>query len=113
MGIREVAKKAGVSVATVSRTFNRVRSVSPDIAAKVWSAIDEIGYVPNTQARALVSGRSRVLGLIVSDITNPFFPELIHGFEQVAIRSGFEVLLGSTSYDPAMMATTVRRMIER
>jgi DNA-binding LacI/PurR family transcriptional regulator len=113
MGIREVAKKAGVSVATVSRTFNRVRSVRPDIAARVWSAIDEVGYVPNTQARALVSGRSRILGLIVSDITNPFFPELIQGFEQVAVRSGFEVLLGSTSYDPARMASAVRRMIER
>jgi LacI family transcriptional regulator len=113
MGIREVARKAGVSAATVSRTFNRVRSVNPDIAARVWSAIDEVGYVPNTQARALVSGRSRILGLIVSDITNPFFPELIQGFEQVAVRSGFEVLLGSTNYDPARMASTVRRMIER
>ena len=90
-----------------------VRSVSPGIAARVWSAIDEIGYVPNTQARAMVSGRSRILDLVVSDITNPFFPELIQGFEQVAVRSGFEALLGPTNYDPAMMATTVRRMIER
>ena len=113
MGIREVANKAGVSVATVSRTVNGVRSVSPAIAARVWSAIREVGYVPNTQARALVSGRSRLLGLIVSDITNPFFPELIQGFEQVAVRAGFEVLLASTSYDPALMAATVRRMIER
>ena len=113
MGIREVAKKAGVSVATVSRTVNGVRSVNPEIAARVWSAIQEVGYVPNTQARALVSGRSRILGLIVSDITNPFFPELIQGFEQVAVRAGFEVLLASTSYDPALMASTVRRMIER
>jgi len=112
-GIREVAKKAGVSMATVSRTFNRVRAVSPDIAARVWRAIDEVGYVPNTQARALISGRSRILGLIVSDITNPFFPELIKGFEQEAVRAGFEVLLGSTGYDPAIMASTVRRMIER
>lgn len=113
MGIREIAKKAGVSVATVSRTVNGVRSVGPDIAARVWSVINEVGYVPNTQARALVSGRSRLLGLIVSDITNPFFPELIQGFEQVAVRSGYEVLLASTGYDPAKMASTVRRMIER
>jgi DNA-binding LacI/PurR family transcriptional regulator len=112
-GIREVAEKAGVSMATVSRTFNRVRAVSPDIAARVWSAIHEVGYVPNTQARGLISGRSRILGLIVSDITNPFFPELIQGFEQQAVRAGFEVLLASTGYDPGIMATTVRRMIER
>jgi LacI family transcriptional regulator len=113
MGIREVARKAGVSLATVSRTVNGVRAVNPEIAARVWSAIRETGYVPNTQARALVSGRSRILGLIVSDITNPFFPELIQGFEQVAVRAGFEVLLASTHYDPAIMATTIRRMIER
>ncbi|MGJ5818912.1 LacI family DNA-binding transcriptional regulator [Paludibaculum fermentans] len=113
MGIRDVAKRAGVSVATVSRTVNGVRSVSPEIAARVWSAVNAVGYVPNTQARALVSGRSRILGLIVSDITNPFYPELIQGFEQFAVQAGYEVLLGATNYDPAMMATTVRRMIER
>jgi DNA-binding LacI/PurR family transcriptional regulator len=112
-GIREVAKRAGVSMATVSRTFNRVRAVSPAIAARVWSAIDEVGYVPNTQARSLISGRSRILGLIVSDITNPFFPELIQGFEQESARAGFELLLASTGYDAGVMATTVRRMIER
>jgi DNA-binding LacI/PurR family transcriptional regulator len=100
-------------MATVSRTFNGVRAVNPAIAARVWSAIDEVGYVPNTQARSLISGRSRILGLIVSDITNPFFPELIQGFEQQAARAGFEVLLASTGYDAAVMATTVRRMIER
>ncbi len=113
MGIREVARRAGVSVATVSRTINRVHPVSPDVAARVWQAIAEVGYVPNTQARALVSGRSRILGLIVSDITNPFFPELIHGFEQFAVEAGFEVLLGSTNYDPVLMASVVRRMLER
>lgn len=61
----------------------------------------------------MVPGSSQLLGLIVSDITNPFFPELIHGFEQVAVQSGYEGLLASTSYDPALMATMVRRMIER
>ncbi len=94
-------------------TVNGVRSVSPAIAAKVWSAVHAVGYVPNTQARALVSGRSRILGLIVSDITNSFYPELIQGFEQFAVQAGYEVLLGATNYDPAIMATTVRRMIER
>lgn len=113
MGIREVAKRAGVSVSTVSRTVNKIRAVNPDIAAKVWKAVEEVGYVSNTQARALVSGRSRMLGLIVSDITNPFFPELIQGFEREAVRAGFEVLLGSTNYDPAQMSLAVRRMIER
>ena len=83
------------------------------MARRVWKAIDEMGYYPNTQARALVSGRSRLLGLIVSDITNPFFPEIIHWFERLAVEQGFEVLLSSTGYDPVRMAGCLRRMLER
>lgn len=113
MSIHEVAKRAGVSISTVSRAINGVRSVNPEIARRVWRAVDELGYHPNTQARALVSGRSRLLGLIVSDITNPFFPEVIRGFEELAVPAGFEVLLSSTNYDPAKMESSVRRMIER
>jgi LacI family transcriptional regulator len=113
MSIHEVAKRAGVSISTVSRTINGVRKVNPEIARRVWRAVDELGYHPNTQARALVSGRIRILGLIVSDITNPFFPEVIRGFEEVAVPAGFEVLLSSTNYDPARMASSVRRMLER
>lgn len=112
-GILAVARRAGVSPATVSRIVNRTRDVSPEIAERVRRAIDELGYFPDTQARSLASGRSRILGLIVSDITNPFFPELIHGFERIAVEQGYEVLLGSTNYDPSMMATVVRRMLER
>lgn len=113
MNIREVAKRAQVSVASVSRTINGVSTVDPEIARRVWKAIDELGYHPNVQARALVSGRSRMLGLIVSDITNPFFPEIIQTFENAAVQGGFEVLLSSTNYDPAKMTGAVRRMLER
>ncbi|HET7349151.1 MAG TPA: LacI family DNA-binding transcriptional regulator, partial [Acidobacteriaceae bacterium] len=73
MDIRTVADRANVSIATVSRTINRVPSVNPKMAKRVWDAIRELGYFPNTQARALGSGRSGLLGLVVSDITNPFF----------------------------------------
>jgi len=59
------------------RAVNRIPTVDPALAEKVWRAIEEVGYLPNTQARALVSGRSHMLGLIVSEITNPFFPELV------------------------------------
>ena len=71
-----------------------------NLAKRVWKAVDEVGYVPNTQARALVSGRSHLLGLIVSDITNPFFPELVKEFENLAVPQGYEVMIGSTNYDP-------------
>jgi LacI family transcriptional regulator len=56
--------------------MNRVRTVHPQLAKRVWKVVDELGYYPNTQARALVRGRSRIFGLIVSAITNPFFPEI-------------------------------------
>jgi LacI family transcriptional regulator len=75
--------------------------------------IRELDYLPNTQARALVSGRSRLLGLIISEITNPFFPELIQGFEDVAVEHGYEILIGSTNYDPERMKRCIRRMVER
>lgn len=113
MDIRSVAAKAGVSIATVSRTINRVNSVNPKIARRVWKAVEDLDYFPNTQARALVSGRSRLLGLIVSEITNPFFPELIKSFEDAAVERGYEILIGSTNYDPKRMALCVRRMLER
>ena len=87
--------------------------MDPDTATRVLAAIDELKYYPNTQARSLVSGRSRMLGMIVSDITNPFFPELVKGFEDVATAQGYDVLFGSTDYDAPRMTLCVRRMLER
>lgn len=112
MSIHEVAKRAGVSIATVSRTINNPGSVTPEKAARVWEAIEELDYHPNTQARTLVSGYSRILGLIVSDITNPFFPELVHEFEEAGTSLNYTVLVSSTSYKPERMAASVRRMLE-
>src|SRR6267143_588082 len=82
MNIREIAKRARVSTATVSRTINRHPSVQPQLAKRVWKIVEELGYFPNTQARALVSGKSRIFGLIISEITNPFFPEIVQVFER-------------------------------
>src|SRR5271154_4491688 len=113
MDIRTVAGLAKVSIATVSRTINRVSTVNPKMAKRVWEAIEQLDYFPNTQARALVSGRSRLLGLIVSEITNPFFPELIQGFEDIAVEHGYEILISSTNYDPRRMSLCIRRMLER
>lgn len=113
LDIREIAKRARVSTATVSRTINRVPTVDPQLAKRVWKVIDELGYYPNTQARALVSGRSRIFGLVVSEITNPFFPEIVQVFEDIAVENGYEILLVSTVHDPKRMDISVRRMIER
>ncbi len=111
--IRDVARRANVSITTVSRTLNTPDLVEKETAKRVWAAVEDLHYYPNTQARSLVSGRSRILGLIVSDITNPFFPELVASFEDSALKHGFDVLVTSSNYDPQRMANSVRRMIER
>jgi LacI family transcriptional regulator len=113
MDIREIARRAKVSTATVSRAINHVPTVDPQLAKRVWKVVDELGYYPNTQARALVSGRSRIFGLIVSEITNPFFPEIVQTFENLAVENNYEILLTSTVHDPKRMESSVRRMIER
>ena len=113
MDIRTNAKLANVSIATVSRTINRVSTVNPKMAKRVWEVIEKLDFVPNTQARALVSGRSKLFGLIVSEITNPFFPELIQGFEDIAVEHGYEILVSSTNHDPKRMSHCIRRMLER
>jgi DNA-binding LacI/PurR family transcriptional regulator len=111
--IRHVAQRAGVSIATVSRVVNGISTVAPELAERVWNAVKEVGYVPNTQARALVSGRSRILGLVVSEITNPFFPELVQEFENLAVEQGYEVFIGSTNYDATRTEALIRRMLQR
>ena len=113
MDIREIARRAKVSTATVSRAINRVPTVDPQLAKRVWKVVDELGYYPNTQARALVLGKTRIFGLIVSEITNPFFPEIVQTFENLAVENNYEILLTSTVHDPKRMESSVRRMIER
>jgi LacI family transcriptional regulator len=113
MDIREIARRAKVSTATVSRAINHIPTVDPQLAKRVWKVVDELGYFPNTQARALVSGRSRIFGLVVSEFTNPFFPEVVQTFENLAVENNYEILLTSTVHDPKRMESAVRRMIER
>lgn len=113
VNIHDVARRARVSIATVSRVVNGISTVDQTMARRVWKAVEEVGYVPNSQARALVSGRSRLLGLIVSEITNPFFPELVQEFENLAVAQGYEVMIGSTNYDPVRTESLIRRMLQR
>jgi len=113
MTIQEIARRAKVSIATVSRTINRLPSVRPSLARRVHKVIRQVGYYPNTNARALVSGRSRIFGLMVSEITNPFFPEIVQTFEDLGFANQYEMLLCSTSQDPERFEVASRRMIER
>ncbi len=111
--IRDVAKRASVSISTVSRVTNRKGTVNREMADRVWRAVRELNYQPDAQARALVSGRSHIIGLMVTEITNPFFPELIQRFEELAVESGYEVLLASTASDAGSIARSVRRVLQR
>jgi DNA-binding LacI/PurR family transcriptional regulator len=111
--ITQVAQRANVSPATVSRVTNGRSTVARHLAKRVWKAIEELGYTPNPQARALVSGRSRVLGLLVSEITNPFFPELMQSFEDLAGERDFEVMVGSTNYNRERAKLFIRRLVQR
>lgn len=113
-GIRAVARQARVSPATVSRVVNGQSTVDPKLAKRVRDAIREIGYMPNPQARALGSGRSRVLGLIISEITNPFYPELVQSFEGLAEANDFEIMLGSVIHNNGEhLKRFIRRLVQR
>jgi LacI family transcriptional regulator len=111
--IRTVAAVAKVSIATVSRTINGSPLVSERLSKRVWQAIKQLNYFPNSHARTLVSGRSRLFGIIVENITNPFFPELIRSFEEIAVAHGYEILVSSSNSDPVVLTNCVRRMLER
>jgi len=111
VNIKNVADRAGVSIATVSHVLNQTRRVRPETAARVRTAIEELGYSQNLAARNLATGRSNILGLIVSDIQNPHFPELTRNFQDQALLHNMEVLVMNTGYDPQRTSDCVRRLI--
>lgn len=113
MDIVQVAKRAKVSTATVSRVLNGFPGVREKTVARVRRAIAEMNYVPNPNARSLRAGRTRLFGLIISDVNNPFFPELIDAFEGLASAQGIEVIFTHTNYDPKRLHNCIRRMVER
>lgn len=98
--IQDVARLAGVSPATVSRTFNHPAKVDPALTTRVQEAVTLLRYQPNRAARSLRRRRADVWALIISDIANPFFNVLARGVEDVANREGFSVLLCNADEDP-------------
>jgi LacI family transcriptional regulator len=113
MDILAVARRAGVSTATVSRVLNSSNKVREDTANRVRAAIQELNYRPNSNARSLRSGRSNLFGIIVSDIRNPFFPDLIEHFELLATQHGIDVAIANTGYNEQRLVAAVRRFLER
>lgn len=110
--MKDVAERAGVSVTTVSHVINRTRPVATETRRRVLHVIKELNFYKNAHALRLARGKSDFFGLIVSDISNPFFPELIKSFEASALDQGFDLLLCNTDYDPRRTEAAVRKMIE-
>lgn len=109
----DVARSAGVSVATVSHVLNDTRPVLPHTRRAVLDAVEELGYTTNTLARSLVTSRTRSIGLAVSAISNPYFTEILQGVEASALEHGYGLLIADPHEDPAHEREVVRLLHER
>ena len=110
--MNEVAKVAKVSAATVSRVLSKSPYISAETVNRVMAAVDELNYHRNVHARRLAIGKSDLFGLVISEIVNPFFSEIIRGFQAAAWDRGFDVLLLNTEYDEKRTESVVQKLIE-
>jgi LacI family transcriptional regulator len=100
--IRDVARASGVHISTVSRTFSAPHLVNPETRSRVLASAESLGYRPNRAARALITGRTHNIGLIVADIANPFFPPLIKAAESQARQRDYHIFVADTSEDASV-----------
>ena len=113
MTLQEVAQRAGVSTATVSRVLNNASVVKEETRKRVLKAVAELKYHPNLHAQTLAGGKSTALGMIVSNIQNPFFLDIYYGLEAVAHQAGYRVVLENTDYRASRLVASVRAMLGR
>lgn len=111
--IREVAELAGVSLGTVSNVLNRPEIVAPATRERVQAVIEQLGFVRNATAQQLRAGHSRHLGLIVLDVTNPFFTEVARGVEDAANEAGYVVILCNSDVSPSKEKRYLRMLQEQ
>ncbi len=109
--IKDVARLAGVSYTTVSHVINGTRKVSEPARLRVLQAVRDCGYVPSQVARSLRASQTRVLGMLVPDISNPFCAEITLGVEQAAHEAGYAVVLGNTRLSDAEQSRQVERLL--
>lgn len=110
--MKDVAKHAGVSPATVSRVLNKTHYLSEETTRRVLESVEELRYFRNIHAKRLSTGKSDLVGLVVSEITNPYFPEIIRGFQAEAWDQGLDVLLLNTEYDPQRTESVIQKLIQ-
>jgi LacI family transcriptional regulator len=111
--IKDVARESGVNVSTVSRALNGEYGVHAETREMVTAVARRLGYRPNRVARGLVTGRSHTLGLVVSDIRNPFFAEVARGAEDAAYRAGHDLILCNSDLDPEKQMLYVQSLLEK
>ena len=111
ISIREVAKLAGVSAATVSRVMNGTAKVDPEKRERVLRVIEETGFVPNEVARTLFRKSAKTIGLILPSIRNPYFTELAAQVDVIALHHGFRPFLCNTGYDPEKEKAAVQMLV--
>ena len=111
--LRDLAAAAGVSVATASRAFSRPEKVDASTRERILRLADDLRYVPNRAAQALITGRTMSLGLMVPDLNNPFFPGVIKGAQGGARDLGLSLLIGDTDEDPAAELGLVEQLAQR
>src|SRR3989442_14573278 len=97
--IRDIADLAQVSIATVSHVVNGTVKVSARLRRRVLKAVQKLNYHPNAMARSLRTKQTKTVGMIVPSITNPFFPSVVRGVEDVLNREGYTLILGNSDYD--------------
>jgi DNA-binding LacI/PurR family transcriptional regulator len=113
MNMRTVAHRAGVSSATVSRVINGSPLVNPKTAEHVRRVIEEMQFIPNPIATTLKYGWSRTYGLIIPDITNPFYPDFLHSFEELLVKIDHELMLATVGSSADALVHSIRRMLMR
>jgi LacI family transcriptional regulator len=113
ISMREIAKLAGVSSATVSRVINGSSLVTEETAGRIQKIIRELNFVPNNSAIHLKNGKSQIYGIIIPDLTNPFFTELVKIFEELLVQTDRELLVANTDFHATRMQQSVRRMLLR
>src|SRR6478672_144545 len=106
--IRDVAKRAQVSVATVSRALNGLENVSEQTRARVADAVRELGYVPHAGARSLSLARSNAIGVVLPDLHGEFFSEIVRGLDKAANREGYLLLLSNLHGSPEQASLALR-----
>lgn len=111
--IKDVAALAGVSFTTVSHVLNNTRPVSADARARVLAAVDEIGYLPSAVARSLRKSETKIVGVLVPNVQNPFFAELVCGVEECCRQAGYSVFLCNSDNDPKNQQQYMRTLLEK